>query len=94
MAIARVPHAHMLTLAAAVLAKGENSRTDRKQKINRGLVLENQTNLVVARGMTHPIIEQLPSSSLDDQHAHALLGALMSTKSSRRSTEGYTHDSR
>ena len=83
MAIARVPHAHMLTLAAAVLAKGENSRTDRKQKINRGLVLENQTNLVVARGMTHPIIEQLPSSSPDDQHAHPLPGVPLLTKYGR-----------
>ena len=73
MANARVPHAHMSTLAAVVLAKGENSHIDQKQKINRGLVLENQINLVAAHGTTHLIIEQLPSSSPHDQHAHPYL---------------------
>ena len=81
MANARVPHAHMSTLAAVVLAKGENSHIDHKQKINRGLVLENRINLVAARGTTHPIIEQLPSSLPDDQHVHFLPSVPLLTKS-------------
>ena len=37
---------------------------------------------MAARGTTQPIIEQLPSSSPVDRHAHDLTDAPLSTKSS------------
>ena len=56
---------------------------------------QNQTRVFnhSAKRTTHPIIEQLPSSSPDDLHAQPLPGAPLSTKYSRQSTEGYTHGS-